>query len=76
MSIQSTGLSQDEKHGALVVSPGRACVMLDVSRPKLYELLNANELESYHEGRFRKITVDSIRRRIARLLAEQQNSAA
>jgi hypothetical protein len=54
MSIHSTGLSDDER---LVVSPRRARYMLDCGNTRLYELLNSNELESYLDGRSRKVTV-------------------
>lgn len=37
---------------------------------RLYGLLNSRELESFHEGRARLITVASIERYIARRLAE------
>ncbi len=66
MSIHSTGLSDEER---LVVSPRRAKHMLDCGNTRLYELLNANELESFLDGRSRKITVSSIKAYIARLLA-------
>jgi excisionase family DNA binding protein len=52
------------------VSPRRACLLLDVGNTKLYALLAAGELESYRDGRSRKIVTASIRRRIARLLTE------
>ena len=52
----------------LVVSPGQAQVMLDCGTTYFYEILP--ELESYLEGRHRKITVASIKARIARKLEE------
>jgi len=66
MSISSTAPSDDER---LVVSPRRARYMLDCGNTRLYELLNSNELESYLDGRSRKVTVASIHRYIARRLA-------
>jgi excisionase family DNA binding protein len=69
MSIQSTGLGDDEI-GSLVVSPKRACALLDCSRPTLYGMINSRELESYKDGTSRKITVRSIKQRIERKLAE------
>jgi hypothetical protein len=66
MSIQSTGLSDHER---LVVSPRRAKLMLDIGNTRLYELLNSKELDSFLDGRNRKITVESIYRFIARRLA-------
>jgi hypothetical protein len=67
MSVQSTGLGHDEP---LVVSPARAQVMLDMGHTRFYEILN--ELESYLEGKSRKITVSSIKARITRKLAESR----
>jgi hypothetical protein len=55
---------------ALVVSPLMAMAMLDVGRTRLYQLLAARELESYHEGKSRKITVRSIQQRVQRKLQE------
>jgi excisionase family DNA binding protein len=66
MSVQSTGLSDDER---LVVSPRRACHMLDCGNTHLYQLLAAGELDSYLDGRSRKITVASIKHYIHRNLA-------
>jgi hypothetical protein len=69
MSIQSTGLSKDER---LVVSPRRARYLLDIGNTRLYELLAAGELESFLDGRSRKITIDSIHRYISRRLANRR----
>jgi excisionase family DNA binding protein len=53
----------------LVVKPKVAWKMLACSNTKGYELLAAGELESYREGRSRKITVASIKALVARRLA-------
>lgn len=68
MSIQSTGPS-DWEAAPLVVKPKTAWKMLACSNTRGYELLNAGELESFLDGRSRKITVELIRRYIARRLA-------
>jgi excisionase family DNA binding protein len=73
MSISSNGLTEAER---LVVSPRIACVMLNVGTTRLYQLIHAGELESYLDGKARKITVESIRRRIAHLLAAPGHAAA
>ncbi len=73
MSIPSTGLGDDER---LVVSPRRARHMLDCGNTRLYELLKNKELESYVDGRSRKIIVASIHRYIAQRLAESGEGAA
>jgi hypothetical protein len=53
----------------LVVKPKVAWKMLACSNTRGYELLAAGELESYKEGRSRKITVASIKALVARRLA-------
>ena len=53
----------------LVVRPKRAWQMLDCGNTRGYELVKAGELESYLDGRSRKITVESIHRYIGRKLA-------
>jgi hypothetical protein len=62
MSVHSTGLSDHER---LVVSPRRARHMLDCGNTRLYELLKNKQLDSFLDGRSRKITVESIRRYVA-----------
>ncbi len=66
MSIQSTGLGDDER---LVVSPRRTAVLLDCGVTRVYELINRGELESYKDGAARKIVVASIRGYVERQLA-------
>jgi excisionase family DNA binding protein len=53
----------------LAVSPRQACLLLGVGNTRLYQLIGAGELEAYHEGRARRITMRSIRERVARLAA-------
>lgn len=50
--------------------------MLDCGNTRLYELLKRNELESYLDGRSRKILVASIHRHIARRLAAERAATA
>jgi hypothetical protein len=56
----------------LVVSPSKAMVILDCGRTKLYEMLNAKELESYLDGKSRKITVASIQAHIQQKLQQKE----
>jgi hypothetical protein len=72
MSTNSTGFSDWE--GALVVKPKIAWKMLGCSNTRGYQLLKAKELDSFRDGRSRKITVESILRYIARQLASTDNS--
>jgi hypothetical protein len=53
----------------LVVSPKVAWKMLACGNTRGYELLATGELESYKDGRSRKITVASIKALVARRLA-------
>jgi hypothetical protein len=73
MSVQSTGLSDDER---LVVSPRRAWHMLGCGNTHGYALIKAGELETYLDGKSRKITVASIHALIARRLAAAGTMAA
>jgi hypothetical protein len=71
------GMSQQQSIGLdeqrLVVSPRRALHMLDRGRTRLYELIGKGELDSYLDGRSRKITVESIHRHIKRRLTETRS---
>ena len=55
----------------LVASPNQTMRAIQVSRKKLYELINTGELESYTEGKSRRITVKSINDYIERRLAAE-----
>jgi len=84
MSQMSTGLNRHEKRalGArsrqttagpqpppLVVTPKEAARLLALSPGSLYGLMRAGELESFRDGRSRKIIMASIERYVARQLA-------
>jgi hypothetical protein len=73
MSFHDTDLNLEE---VMVVSPKRAQVLLDCGQTRLYELIAAGEVDSYRDGKSRKITVASIKARVARLLAEAQGKRA
>jgi excisionase family DNA binding protein len=51
----------------LAVSPRHACLLLGVGNTRLYQLIGNGELIAYKEGRARRITISSIRARVARL---------
>jgi excisionase family DNA binding protein len=71
MSIRDTQLF----HVApLIVKPRDACKMLSCSHKKLYQLLADGELESFTDGRSRKITVTSIKRHIDARLASARSA--
>ncbi len=59
---------------SLVVRPRIAWRLLNCGNAYGYRLLATGELESYRDGRARKITVESIRRYIERRLAERGRS--
>jgi excisionase family DNA binding protein len=54
---------------ALVVDVGTAGAMLGKCKDRVYDLLRSGELESYRDGRSRRITVASIKRYVDRQLA-------
>jgi hypothetical protein len=59
-----------------VVGPKGAMRMGGWGRTRLYQLIADGELESYLDGRVRRITVRSIRSRIERKLQEAKAKAA
>ena len=61
---------------ALVVKPKVAWKMLACSNTRGFELIAAGQLESFRDGRSRKITVASIHRFIARRLAAEREATA
>ncbi len=58
----------------LAVSPKVAGKIGGWGHTRTYELINSGELESYRDGGSRRITMASIKARIAKLIAEQQAS--
>jgi excisionase family DNA binding protein len=66
-----SALQDGDSGGPLVTSPNQTMRQLLLSRSKLYELLNSGELESYTEGRSRRITVRSINSYVERRLAAE-----
>jgi excisionase family DNA binding protein len=68
---RKSGLACSETSGdnriLICLVPG----LIQVSRKKLYELINTGELESYTEGKSRRITVKSINDYIERRLAAE-----
>jgi hypothetical protein len=64
-----TGRADDRDLEPLVVTPRQARILLGVGNTRLYQLIGNGDLESYLDGRVRRITMHSIRRRVARLLA-------
>ena len=72
MSILSADPPRDAE--PLLVKPADAARMLGCGRTRIYELVNAREIDLFRDGRSRKITVASIRRYIKRRLAEGGSS--
>jgi hypothetical protein len=62
-------VTEDHPVKPLVVGMAKAEALLDTGPDSLYELIKAGELESYLEGKRRKITMDSIERLIQKRLA-------
>ena len=58
----------------LAASPREACVLMNVGMTRLYQLMRDDEVESYLDGGSRRITMESIRRRQERLLANSRTT--
>lgn len=63
-------LSKPARVEPLVVTPREACALLNIGNTRLYRLLGDKQIDSYREGRARRITMASIKSYIARCLAE------
>ena len=66
MSMPISEVTEIER---VLVKPRDACRMLACGRKRVYQLLADGHLESFKDGRSRKITVASIQQYIARGLA-------
>jgi excisionase family DNA binding protein len=71
-----TGRAGPQSLEPLAVSPRQACVLLGVGNTRLYELIRDGELVTYHEGRARRVTMESIHARVARLAGASGDSEA
>ena len=70
MSSLHPGVTGRESLEPLAVTPRQACTLLSIGNTRLYELIGTGQLDSYLEGRARRITMESIQRRVARLVVE------
>jgi hypothetical protein len=74
MKIQ-TAVADDDAQlgptGSLVATPNQTMAYIGIGREKLYQLINAGELESYTEGSSRKILWPSIHALVKRRLAAE-----
>jgi excisionase family DNA binding protein len=66
----STGQAQPSP---LAVPPLEAARLLSLGMTKIYRLMRAGELESYRDGRARRITMRSIHNHMARRLADDNS---
>ena len=64
MSQMSTGLGHQEKQ--LAVAPREAGRLLSLSTTKIYQLLRTGELDSFSDGKARRILTSSIENYIER----------
>ena len=63
-------LSADRDAEPLLVKPTDAGRLVGCGRTRIYELIKTGKIDSFNDGRSRKITVESIHRYIRRRLAE------
>jgi hypothetical protein len=74
MNIQSAPPVSDAQlgpNGSLVATPNQTMSYIGIAREKLYALIAQGELESYTEGRSRKILWPSIHGYVKRRLAAE-----
>lgn len=55
-----------EAFAPLAVSPKKAATALDIGLTRVYELINLGEIESYRDGKSRKVIFASVKAYIAR----------
>jgi excisionase family DNA binding protein len=68
--ISMPTLSIPAKVEPLVVAPREACALLGIGNTRLYRLISDKQIDSYREGRARRIPLASIKSYIARCLAQ------
>lgn len=66
MDAERPGSVPEESPRPLLVSPREACRLLSIGLTRLYEILNAGELDSFLIGRSRRITLVSLHRFVER----------
>ena len=73
MSQTSTGLGHQEKQAVLAVAPREAGRLLSMCQTRVYQLMRSGELESYRDGRARRIPMEAIYNYVARRRAASAN---
>jgi excisionase family DNA binding protein len=63
--------SKPDELAALVVSPKNGALILDIGLTQVYKLINAREVESYRDGKSRKIVVASLKAYVERQIAAE-----
>jgi excisionase family DNA binding protein len=66
MSSRSTDVPNATALEPLVVTPREACKLLRIGNTRLYRLLGTKAIDSYNDGRARRIPLSSIRNYVAR----------
>lgn len=65
--------SKNAEMTAIAVSPKKGAAMLDLGLTRFYELMNAGEIESYRDGKSRKILIASLRSYVNRRLVAEKS---
>jgi hypothetical protein len=71
-----TGRATKKQLEPLAVSPRQTSILIDCGLTRVYDLINRGELESYLDGRSRKVTMRSIRDHQERLLAAARTAGS
>jgi hypothetical protein len=66
-----TSILKSEGCKPLAVSVKKGCALIDNGPTRLYELINSGEIESYRDGKSRKVVVASLEAYVARQIAAE-----
>jgi hypothetical protein len=66
-----TSILKSENCEPLAVSVKKGCAIIDSGPTRLYELINSGEIESYRDGKSRKVVVASLKAYVERQIAAE-----
>ncbi len=66
-----TSIEKSETCKPFAVSVKKGCALIDNGPTRLYELINSGEIESYRDGKSRKVVVASLEAYVARQIAAE-----
>ena len=70
MTKQKVGPAVDDQVEAIAITPRQACRLLAIGNTRLYQLISKGELQTYLDGRARRVVLASIHRYVTQRLAD------